>query len=413
MTLVTKSKITGIFFIFFSLILFAGFTMLEIEFSYPDILRKGAKETLKVYHQNEFKIQLWWYLMTMGSIAFTFGTLLFQSILNERGIKNWEFLSGIGLLSGLFNTLGFMRWVFLVPMLAKEYMMPMVTETKQESIEILFEAFHTYFGFSIGEHLGFLTLGVYGIVFANKIRSGEFDFLPKWMSWPAYLGAIGTLIGILEAFGIEWASISVQLGSTVFILWMLGVGVFLMLVKEENSELEKSRVQNKVPRALMVSFILLSSFLFNEKSFAQTESQSSTEENAYIPDRELGFNFFRNPSIGAEYRISAISFHIGFYPTIISTNSENENESTTFIRVGITGWLPVTSDRKFALYSGISYVFGLSKQYEGESGFMFETGTRYFLWKGLNVRLGASVLVAPGHQPKLRPNPGVGYSFFF
>jgi len=44
---------------------------------------------------------------------------------------------------------------------------------------------------------------------------------------------------------------------------------------------------------------------------------------------------------------------------------------------------------------------------------MIESGYRWFIWRGLNFRLGVIGLYAQGESAKLNPTPGISYSFFF
>lgn len=123
--------------------------------------------------------------------------------------------------------------------------------------------------------------------------------------------------------------------------------------------------------------------------------------------REFSINAFRNPSIGLEYRVHRLSAHAGYYPT----NFES-GVTTTFVRAGLSFWLlPV--DRKeipSSFYVSGSYLRGLSRAYENESAVIADVGFRWMVWRGLNLRIGAAVLMADGHAPELNPTPGIGYA---
>ncbi|GAB2575956.1 hypothetical protein [Spirosoma areae] len=123
---------------------------------------------------------------------------------------------------------------------------------------------------------------------------------------------------------------------------------------------------------------------------------------------EISINGFRNPSIGLEYRRSHISLHAGYYPTNFTSGV-----TTSFIRTGLTYWfLPVGQQpNPSSFYTSLSYVRGLNRDYEAKNGVMGEAGFRWMVWKGLNLRLGAAVLAAPGETLKLNPTPGISYSF--
>ena len=132
-----------------------------------------------------------------------------------------------------------------------------------------------------------------------------------------------------------------------------------------------------------------------------------------FPRNEVSINAFRNPSIGLEYRRSHVSVHAGYYPTIVSQDGAGKNVTTSFVRTGLTYWfLPVgRRDNPSSFYASASYLRGLDRDYEGDNGAMGEVGFRWFIWKGLNVRIGAAVLASPGKNLKLNPTPGISYSF--
>ncbi|GAB3639561.1 hypothetical protein [Spirosoma arcticum] len=131
-----------------------------------------------------------------------------------------------------------------------------------------------------------------------------------------------------------------------------------------------------------------------------------------FPRNEISLNAFRNPSIGLEYRQRHVSVHAGYYPTIVSQNAAGTNVTTSFVRSGLTYWFGAVGRREnpSSFYASASYVRGLDRDYEGDNGAMGEVGFRWFVWKGLNLRIGAAVLASPGKTLKLNPTPGISYS---
>ena len=126
--------------------------------------------------------------------------------------------------------------------------------------------------------------------------------------------------------------------------------------------------------------------------------------------QELSVNGFRNPSIGAEYRIDHVSMHAGYYVT----NFES-GVTTRLFKTGLTYWLlPVgQKENPSSFYTSVSYARGLSREYEDESAAIAEVGFRWMAYKGLNLRIGAAALAAKGKDVKINPTPGISYSFFF
>ncbi len=140
-----------------------------------------------------------------------------------------------------------------------------------------------------------------------------------------------------------------------------------------------------------------------------------------IRGKELLLNGFRAPSIGLEYRTGLISFHAGAYPTIINDEGLRGVDGTTwFAKAGVSLWfLPVRmmGHERSSFYAGAAYVNDFDKTGWGH-GAQVEAGFRWVVYEGAFLRLGASVLYAPGRTCttgdcttfKVRPNPAIGFA---
>lgn len=116
---------------------------------------------------------------------------------------------------------------------------------------------------------------------------------------------------------------------------------------------------------------------------------------------ELYLNAFRNPSIGAEIKFRRVSFHAGYYTTIISKNEQGEFEPSGFIRLGETIW-PTEY-----LYASASVLFGLDGKRKDWTGTLFELGGQYQASKTIALRLGVAVIPSKKFGTKVNPTPGV------
>jgi hypothetical protein len=126
--------------------------------------------------------------------------------------------------------------------------------------------------------------------------------------------------------------------------------------------------------------------------------------------QELSINFFRNPSIGLEYRYRAVSVHAGWYLTALEPNL-----TWKFAKAGLTYWLLPFGKKAHpsSFYVQASYLRGLNRNYQGLNCGMLDLGCRLMIWKGLQLRLGAAALFVPGRALKINPTPSLNYSFFF
>jgi hypothetical protein len=136
------------------------------------------------------------------------------------------------------------------------------------------------------------------------------------------------------------------------------------------------------------------------------------EEPPGTTDHELLLHGWRSPSIGVEYRRGFLGVHAGAYPTVISHDARGGTETTWFAKAGLTGYflpLRLTSERASTVFVSIAYLRGLNRGWD--DALFLETGFRWAVWKGLDLRLGAGLLLAPGQSPRVNPTPGVSWSF--
>ncbi|WP_298148848.1 hypothetical protein [Flavobacterium sp.] len=128
------------------------------------------------------------------------------------------------------------------------------------------------------------------------------------------------------------------------------------------------------------------------------------------PDNLISVNAFRNPSVGLEYQKKQFSVHVGYYPT----NFES-GVTTEFVKSGVTYWFLATDkkDVPSSFYSGLSYLRGTSRDYKDVNAIGLEAGFRWYVWSGLNLRLGVIALAADGKDLQINPTPSIGYSFKF
>ena len=137
-------------------------------------------------------------------------------------------------------------------------------------------------------------------------------------------------------------------------------------------------------------------------------SYTFAEDN--FPKNSLSINAFRNPSIGLEYQHKKISIHAGYYPTNFQSGV-----TTEFLKAGLTFWFLPFGKKEIpsSFYAGFSFLRGLTMEYKNNNALGLETGFRWYVWKGLNLRLGVIALVAERQTLKVNPTPSISYSFKF
>ncbi|MBC8004244.1 MAG: hypothetical protein H7X84_02130 [Verrucomicrobia bacterium] len=139
-------------------------------------------------------------------------------------------------------------------------------------------------------------------------------------------------------------------------------------------------------------------------------STSTVFAQSKFPKNQISINGFRNPSIGFEYQRNHLSVHAGYYLTNFTSGV-----TTEFMKAGVSYWfLPVgKKETPSSFYLGASYLRGTTREYKNKNAFAFETGFRWYVWKGLNIRLGVIALTSEGEDLKINPTPGISYSIKF
>jgi len=129
-----------------------------------------------------------------------------------------------------------------------------------------------------------------------------------------------------------------------------------------------------------------------------------------FPENTLSVNAFRNPSIGLEYQRKQVSIHAGYYITAFESGV-----TTKFLKAGLTYWFLPLGKKEIpsSFYAGASYLRGINLDYKNENALAMEAGFRWYVWKGVNLRIGVIALAANGHDLKINPTPSISYSFKF
>jgi hypothetical protein len=133
----------------------------------------------------------------------------------------------MGVLSGLVQTMGLLRWPLLVPSLAAQYTTPDATPAQKDAIGVVFQAFHQYVGVVVGEHLGYLFTAAWTVLICLMVLNS-----PLFSPLIALLGivaAVGILTGLLEPAGWPPAGMINAMSYLLWSAWMVMVGVGLIV----------------------------------------------------------------------------------------------------------------------------------------------------------------------------------------
>jgi hypothetical protein len=209
----------------------ATFAVLGNRFDYPGILRRPTEEILERFRAGgPSLILLWWAFMLSGLLMIVAAVLLSQA-LGFGGVL--PLAMAMGVLAGLVQMLGLLRWVFLVPSLARAYDDPQTSPAQREATVAIFRAFHQYLGVGVGEHLGYLLTGIWSMLIGVGVIQGA--ELPAWLGWPGIVIGAGLTLGSAEFLGPNeergWtlAGVAIPVLYIAWSLWLLGLGSALIV----------------------------------------------------------------------------------------------------------------------------------------------------------------------------------------
>ena len=209
----------------------ATFALLRKRFSYPDILRRPASEILERFHAGgPSLILLWWTFMLSGLLLLPAVVLLGQA-LGFTGVV--PLAVTVGVLAGIVQMLGLLRWVHLVPSLARMNADPALGSGHREATIAVFAAMHRYLGIGVGEHLGYLFTGLWSVLTGVAILGTE--LLPAWMGWVGVAVGAAVIVGSAEFLGSNeedgWplAGAAIPIVYVAWSLWLLAMGIALIL----------------------------------------------------------------------------------------------------------------------------------------------------------------------------------------
>jgi hypothetical protein len=225
-------RAAGTLLVIVPLVFTACFLLLQQLFEYPDVLRQPTADVLGKFAAGGPPLIALWYVLTLTAVAFVPLVLLVHRALAERDAPLvLEIATVFGLIAGVSQTLGFLRWPFLVPHLAQSYLAPGASEAQRAAAGMAFEAFHRYAGMAVGEHIGYLSTSVWTVLIALMfVRAG---LVPRWMGATGALLALGIAAGLAEPAGWDLGGTINALSYLGWALWLIAVGVIMLVRRTE------------------------------------------------------------------------------------------------------------------------------------------------------------------------------------
>ena len=220
--------LTGLLLIVVPIAFNVTFFLLQKAFEYPDILRKPTDYVLRRFKEGAAPLRRLWYAFTLSAVLFTPVPILVQQVFQPDA--PWFLVVGtaLGVLAGVVQFLGLIRWPFLVPSLADMYTDSNSTPATRDSVAVVFQAFHRYAGVAIGEHLGYIFTSAWTILLCISMIA--MDLVNPLFGWLGIIPAIGLLIGVFEETGFKAAGAINAISYILWSVWLIAFGVALLLL---------------------------------------------------------------------------------------------------------------------------------------------------------------------------------------
>jgi len=208
------------------------YAVLARQFDYPDILRQPTDEILARFREGGSSLVLIWWAFTLSGGLLIASVILVFRVLAGGAPTAALFAQVVGVLAGFVQVLGLLRWVYLVPALARAHADSDASAATRDAVAVTFRAFHQYLGVGLGEHLGYLLTGAWTAAVGAAVLRG--DVIADWVGWIALPIGAGLVVASAEFLGPNeergWklAGAAVPALYVGWSLWLIALGIVLI-----------------------------------------------------------------------------------------------------------------------------------------------------------------------------------------
>lgn len=212
-----------------SVLVLIPYTILVMQFDYPDILRKSTGEILTQFHNGgSHLIYTWLAFALVGLPLLKAAVLIGQKHQDTYSFVKWG--TTLGIVGFVVQIIGLLRWTFVVPVLANDYVTG--NELTKAASVTAFKVIHQFGGVLLGEHLGQLFSITWTIMIAVLFL--RMKLFPKGLHYFGIIASVIYLTAQAELLNtvipdFPYFGLSGFLGSTLWLLYLMILGgCFLM-----------------------------------------------------------------------------------------------------------------------------------------------------------------------------------------
>src|SRR4026208_765381 len=115
------TQFTGLLLILLPIAFNVLFFLLQRTFEYPDILRMPTDYILSRFSTGGKRLIMTWYSFALTTLLFIPIAILMHQVLARDDMPYMVLATTIGVLAGVVQFLGLIRWTFVVPYLTQTY----------------------------------------------------------------------------------------------------------------------------------------------------------------------------------------------------------------------------------------------------------------------------------------------------
>lgn len=135
----SPERVAGVLLLIAPLWFNVTFAILARSFDYPNILRKPTDEVLARFRAGGSRLILQWWAFMLSGILFLPVAVLLPNIMGGDRLLS-PVATAAGILAAAVQVIGLLRWVYLVPYLARTNADTTASQTTREAVHVIFQS---------------------------------------------------------------------------------------------------------------------------------------------------------------------------------------------------------------------------------------------------------------------------------
>ena len=173
------------------------FGYLLVGLHFPD---QPAATSFDLFRQHSRAIAIAYYLLALDGLLLMLVVVVLQRLLDGRATLLLRVATLSGVVAGLLQTIGDLRWPFLLPTLTQAYFASDVTPAAQQALGYLFQAVDQLLGVVLSEHLYYLFIGVWTLLIGWHLTRSA--LVKPWLGWLGCGTGVALLVCSVEQFDL-------------------------------------------------------------------------------------------------------------------------------------------------------------------------------------------------------------------